>query len=150
MKSPITKRAFFPDGTPIPNTATVPSGVLFHFLLYINNPNGGRLDISMQDVLDPGFTYEAGTLRLDNSVASCAAAACTPAEEAAIFSRMTFRERNRVLVVALFTELLCGLLPIGFDDIKKALVVIIVWHAAGRFRWCLPEKCQDDNGNTDQ
>jgi parallel beta-helix repeat protein len=82
----ITKRAFFPDGTPIPNTATVPSGVLFHFLLYINNPNGGRLDISMQDVLDPGFTYEAGTLRLDNSVASCAAAACTPAEEAAIFT----------------------------------------------------------------
>ncbi|MEM9057014.1 MAG: right-handed parallel beta-helix repeat-containing protein, partial [Pseudomonadota bacterium] len=82
----IFKRAFFVDGTPIPNGSTLPDGVPFYFLLYVNNRDGARTDISLQDVLDPAIAYDAGTLRLDNSVAACAAATCTPAEEDGVFA----------------------------------------------------------------
>ncbi len=82
----IVKRAFMTDGTPIPSGATIPNGMLFRYLLYINNPDGGRTDVSLQDVLDPAFAYQAGTMRVDNSLGSCAAALCTAAEEVAIFA----------------------------------------------------------------
>ncbi len=82
----IVKRAFMPDGTPIPSGATIPNGMLFRYLLFIDNPDAARNDVSLQDVLDPAFAYQAGTMRVDNSLASCAAALCTPAEEAAIFA----------------------------------------------------------------
>ena len=82
----ITKRAFSPDGTPIPTGATIPSGVEFKFLLYINNQGIARSDVSVRDVLDPAFQYEAGTIQVDNSVAACVAAVCTAAEELTIFA----------------------------------------------------------------
>jgi hypothetical protein len=56
------------------------------FLLYINNSGGLVADVSLQDVLDPVFAYVPGTIEYDNSVANCAAATCTMAEEAAIFA----------------------------------------------------------------
>ncbi|MDH3751555.1 MAG: right-handed parallel beta-helix repeat-containing protein [Gammaproteobacteria bacterium] len=84
----LQKRAFQYDGTPIPEGATIPDGLLFHFLLYINNFGPARTDISIQDVLDPAFAYQTGTLRVDNSVSSCAAA-CTPVEEAAVFAAVS-------------------------------------------------------------
>ena len=83
------KRAFSLDGTPIPMGSTLPKGVEFNFLLYINNQNEARTDVSIQDVLDPAFAYQPGTIRDDNTVVACAAAACTPAEEAAIFAAVT-------------------------------------------------------------
>ena len=82
----IVKRAFWPDGTPIPSGATVPRGVEFRYLLYINNQLGAETDISVRDVLDPLFQYQAGTIQADNSVTECAADLCTAAEEQAIFA----------------------------------------------------------------
>ncbi len=82
----IVKRAFWYDGTPIPTGATIPRGVDFKYLLYINNQLGGRNDVSVQDVLDPLFLYQPGSIQVDNAVSECAAASCTPAEEQTIFS----------------------------------------------------------------
>ena len=56
------------------------------FLLYINRPGGAIADVSLADALDPGFAYIASSIRTSNTVATCAAPACTPAEEAAIFA----------------------------------------------------------------
>ena len=82
----IIKRAFWPDGTPIPTGTTIPSGVEFKFLLYINNPDIARNDVTIRDVLDAAFQYQAGTIQADNSVAECTVAVCTAAEEQAIFT----------------------------------------------------------------
>lgn len=82
----LIKSAFWTDGTSIPTGATIPSGVEFHFLLYINNPGVARSDVTVRDVLDPAFQYQAGTIRVDNSIVECAAATCTAAEEQAIFA----------------------------------------------------------------
>lgn len=82
----ITKRAFWLNGTPIPTGATIPIGVGFKFLLYINNQDVARIDVSVRDVLDPVFQYQAGTIQADNSVAACVAAVCTVAEEQTIFT----------------------------------------------------------------
>ncbi len=82
----IVKRAYWLDGTVIPTGATIPSGVEFKYLLYINNANVARTDISVRDVLDPAFQYQLGTIQVDNSVVECAAATCTVGEEAAIFT----------------------------------------------------------------
>ncbi len=51
----IVKRAFLFDGTPIPTSATIPSGVAFKYLLYINDPGAARSDVSVRDVLDAAF-----------------------------------------------------------------------------------------------
>ena len=85
----IVKRAFTSDGTPIPPGDEVPRGALITFLLYINNPGGAELDASVQDVLVPTFAYVASTIRLDNSLSDCAAAICSPAEEAAIYAAVS-------------------------------------------------------------
>jgi hypothetical protein len=82
----IVKRAFQSDGTPIASGSTLPAGMPVKYMLYINNPGGLVADASMRDVLDPVFLYVAGSIKYDNSVASCAAAACTAGEEAAIFA----------------------------------------------------------------
>lgn len=82
----IVKRAFWPDGTPIPTGATIPPGVEFKYLLYINNQLAATNDVSVRDVLDPLFVYQPGTIQVDNTVSECAAASCTPAEEQTIFS----------------------------------------------------------------
>jgi hypothetical protein len=82
----LVKRAFWLDGTPIPTGATIPGGVEFKYLLYINNQDGAETDVSVRDVLDPLFVYQTGTIQVDNSVSECAAASCTPAEEQTIFS----------------------------------------------------------------
>lgn len=82
----LVKRAFWPDGTPIPTGATIPPGVQFRFLLYVNNKGGAVSDVSVRDVLDPGFQYQAGSLQVDNSLSGCALATCSAAEELAIFN----------------------------------------------------------------
>jgi hypothetical protein len=82
----MVKRAFDVNGDPIPDGGVAPRGSIVKFLLYINNPGPARTDLSLQDVLDPGFAYLPGTIRIDNSHASCVATACTVAEEASIFA----------------------------------------------------------------
>ena len=83
----LVKRAFLADGTPITTGSTLPTGTLVKFMIYVNNTSSIQVnDVSMQDVLDPLFLYQGGTIKVDNSVANCAAVACTPAEEAAVFA----------------------------------------------------------------
>lgn len=74
-------------GAPIGTGSTVPQGTSVDFMIYINNLSSVAInDVSVQDVLDPLFLYQGGTIRVDSSVANCAAAACLPAEEAAIYA----------------------------------------------------------------
>jgi hypothetical protein len=82
----IVKRAFWPDGTPIPTGATIPSGIEFKYMLYVNNRGVARTDVTVRDALDPAFQYQPGTIQVDNSLGECAAAACTAVEEQAIFA----------------------------------------------------------------
>lgn len=84
----LVKTAFLAsDDSALTSGTTVPTGTLVKFVIYVNNTSSIAVnDVSIQDVLDPLFVYQAGTLKLDSSVASCAAAACTPAEETTIFA----------------------------------------------------------------
>ncbi len=82
----IAKRAFQPDGTPIPSGSTLPQGTPVKFLIYVNNSGGLVADVSLQDILAPSFGWKNGSLKLDSSLSSCAAITCTPAEEATIFA----------------------------------------------------------------
>ena len=44
-------------------------------------------DVTVQDLLDPVFAYQSGTIKVDNTQ-SCAAAICNPGEESVIFSNV--------------------------------------------------------------
>lgn len=81
------------DGSPITSGSTVPQGTNVDFMIYVNNLGSVDInDVSIQDVLDPLFVYDGLTdsIRVLNvnlaGTGSCAAAACTPAEEAAIYA----------------------------------------------------------------
>ncbi len=50
------------------------------------NSAGDGSDVNVRDVLDPAIQYQAGIIQVDNSVAECALAACTAADELAIFT----------------------------------------------------------------
>ena len=84
----LVKTAFLTsDGTQLTSGSTLPQGTFVDFMIYVNNSGTVAInDVSIQDVLDPLFAYQAGTIRVDNSVANCAAATCTAAEEAAIYA----------------------------------------------------------------
>jgi len=83
----IVKRAYQLDGIPIINTSVLPTGTPLRYMLYINNTGAGAInDVSVQDVLDAAYGYDAGSIRIDNSVAACAATTCTAIEEAAILA----------------------------------------------------------------
>jgi hypothetical protein len=62
--------------------------VPFKFVLYINNTDAARADVSLQDVLDAAFTYQTGSMKVSNSIAACAAAACDADEETTIFTTL--------------------------------------------------------------
>jgi hypothetical protein len=82
----LAKTAFWTDGAPIPTGATIPSGIEFKYLIYINNKGVAKLDVTVRDVLDPAFLYQTGTIQVDNSVIECSAALCSAIEEQAIFA----------------------------------------------------------------
>jgi uncharacterized repeat protein (TIGR01451 family) len=83
----LVKRAFLNDGTALASGATVPTGTLVKFMIYVNNSSSIAInDVSMRDVLAALFAYQGGTIKIDNSVANCAAASCTGPEEAAIYA----------------------------------------------------------------
>ena len=80
------KRAFSSAGTPIINSATLPTGSEVKFLMYINNKGGFISDINVLDVLDTiTFSYVENSLKMDNTLGECAANTCTAAEEYLIF-----------------------------------------------------------------
>jgi len=84
----LIKRAFLASsGAALASGASLPRGTQVKFMIYINNTTAVPVsDVSVQDVLDAAFLYDLGTIKVDNSVANCAAAACTGIEEAAIFA----------------------------------------------------------------
>jgi uncharacterized repeat protein (TIGR01451 family) len=84
----LVKTAFLTsDGSPIASGSTVPQGTSVDFMIHVNNLGSVAInDTSIQDILDPLFAYQTNTIRVDNSVANCAAAICTVAEEAAIYA----------------------------------------------------------------
>jgi uncharacterized repeat protein (TIGR01451 family) len=76
----LVKTAFLTDGTQLTSGATVAAGTLVQFLVYLDNPTGVAVaDVNVEDVLDPAFVYQAGTLRIDNSVG-------TGSTEAAVYA----------------------------------------------------------------
>lgn len=87
----LVKTAFLTStGVQLTSGDTLPQGTLVDFMIYVNNTASVTVtDTSIQDVLDPLFVYQAGTIRVDNSVANCAAVACTPAEEQAIYGTVS-------------------------------------------------------------
>ena len=58
------------DGSLIINSSILPRGTIFKFLIYTDNFGPARSDVSIRDVLDPAFAYSAGSLKVDNSVAT--------------------------------------------------------------------------------
>ncbi len=88
------------DGSPITSGSTVPQGTSVDFMIYVNNIGSVDInDVSIQDVLDPLFVYQAGTIRVGNvalpsTSGACAAAACTPAEEAEIYAAASVLAAN--------------------------------------------------------
>ena len=84
----LVKAAFLTTGgTALTSGDTLPAGTDVDYMIYINNQSDLLIaDVSIQDVLDALFLYTAGTIRVDNSVAECALAACTAAEELAIYN----------------------------------------------------------------
>lgn len=73
--------------TELTSGATLAAGTKVKFLIYLNNNGSVAVnDITISDTLDALFVYDAGTLKVDSSVANCAAVTCTDVEEAAIFA----------------------------------------------------------------
>lgn len=82
----IVKRAFQIDGTPIPSSSTLPSGIPVKFLLYIDNPGNLVADVSLQDTLDGLFAYQTGSIKVDDALDSATACPGGVCDDAAIFA----------------------------------------------------------------
>ena len=84
----LVKTAFLTaDQTPLPSGASLSTGTDVDFMIYVNNRSDLVIaDVTIEDVLGALFLYTAGTIRVDNSVAECAAAVCDAAEELAIYN----------------------------------------------------------------
>jgi uncharacterized repeat protein (TIGR01451 family) len=88
------------DGSPITSGSTVPQGTSVDFMIYVNNIGSVDInDVSIQDVLDALFVYQAGTIRVANVAlpstgGSCALAACDTDEEAEIYAAVSVVAAN--------------------------------------------------------
>ena len=70
----LNKMAFLSDGTQLASGATLPRGTEVRFVIYVDNTTNFPLnDVSIQDVLDPAFAYQPGSMKVDNTTASGAA-----------------------------------------------------------------------------
>jgi len=83
----LVKRAFDAAGDPIPTGSVLPAGTEVRFMIYVSNDTPVAVnDLSVQDILDNSvFAYQTDSIKVDNSVAACAADPCTVLEEDAIF-----------------------------------------------------------------
>jgi uncharacterized repeat protein (TIGR01451 family) len=67
----LNKMAFLANGTQLASGATLPRGTEVRFVIYVDNTTSVPLnDVSIQDVLDPAFAYQAGSMKVDNSLSS--------------------------------------------------------------------------------
>ena len=61
----LTKMAFLTDGTQLASGATLPRSTEVSFVIYIDNTTNFPLNnVSIQDVLDPTFAYQTGTIKV--------------------------------------------------------------------------------------
>jgi CSLREA domain-containing protein len=126
----LVKRAFFSDGTPIPDASVIPNGLAFKFLIYINNRLGPGADVSVQDILDPAFVYQPNTIRFDNSTPNCALTTCTAAEESAIFTAANAGSIGTDAVDSDAASFATSTLDIGNQNVPNAQLDILaarVW-----------------------
>ena len=92
----LVKTAFLTsNGTPIATGSTVPQGTQVDFMIFVSNPSSVAVnDVTVQDVLDPLFAYQANSIRVDNSQVNCAANPCTAGEIAAIYAAASVAAAN--------------------------------------------------------
>jgi len=59
----LTKMAFLANGTALANSTILPRGTEVRFVVYVDNTTTFPLsDVSVQDVLDPAFVYQTGSM----------------------------------------------------------------------------------------
>jgi uncharacterized repeat protein (TIGR01451 family) len=64
----LNKMAFLTNGTQLTSGDTLPRGTEVQFVIYIDNTTAvGMSDVSIQDVLDSAFAYQASSMLFDNS-----------------------------------------------------------------------------------
>jgi len=72
----LRKMAFLADGTQLVTGATLPRGTEVQFVIYVDNTTLFPIsDVSMQDVLDPAFAYQTGSMKYNNTLSSGASEA---------------------------------------------------------------------------
>ncbi len=72
----LVKTAFLSDGTPVADGADVPKGTTVKFMIYVDNTTDVPVsNVSLSDVLNAAFAYQAGTIKADASQATGATAA---------------------------------------------------------------------------
>jgi hypothetical protein len=71
-------------------------------------------------------------------------------EEAPGFGGMSLRKRDILIVMTVFTKFFSGFFALGFNQVVKLAMVVIVGDATGRFGGGLPEKGEDDDSDADQ
>ncbi len=83
----LVKVAFLAGGgAALTSGDAVPVGTSVDFMIYLNNEASIDInDVTIQDALT-GFAYTAGTIRVLNTTAECAATLCDAAEELVIYN----------------------------------------------------------------
>ena len=72
----LNKMAFLADGTQLVTGATLPRGTEVRFVIYVDNTTTFPItDVSIQDVLDPAFAYQTGSMKYNNALAAGASEA---------------------------------------------------------------------------
>ena len=72
----LTKMAFLADGTQLATGANLPRGTEVRFVIYVDNTTLFPItDVSIQDVLDPAFAYQTGSMKYNNALAAGASEA---------------------------------------------------------------------------
>lgn len=67
----LNKMAFLANGTQLTSGSTLARGTEVRFVIYIDNTTNFPLnDVSVQDVLDSAFAYQAGSMKVDDTIAS--------------------------------------------------------------------------------
>jgi uncharacterized repeat protein (TIGR01451 family) len=67
----LNKMAFLSNGTQLTSGDTVPRGTEVRFVIYVDNTTDFPMnDVSIQDVLDPAFVYQAGSMLVENTIPS--------------------------------------------------------------------------------
>ena len=82
----------FQSGVELSSGDTLPKGTLVQFMIYVDNATAfGVNDINVSDLLDVGFSYQLGSIKVDNSEAT---GATTAAIYAAVNATVALTDLN--------------------------------------------------------